>query len=72
MKESGVCVYTSYDPVETDRMIEFLELEGIPVYTEEDEAGALRTGNMTIRVFVPKEAELDVKMLLKALKYTEQ
>ena len=72
MKESGVCVYISYDPVETDLIIEFLELEGIPVYTEEDDTGDLLTGNMAIRVFVPKEAEADVKMLLKAIEYTEQ
>lgn len=64
MKEIGVCVYISYDSVETGRIINLLQSEGIPAYTKEDGAGDLFTGSMATRIFVPEEAEANAKMLL--------
>ena len=64
MKEIGVCIYISYDSIETARILNLLESEGIPAYTKEDGAGDLFTGGMATRIFVPEEAEKDAKMLL--------
>ena len=64
MKEIGVCIYISYDSVETARILNLLESEGIPAYTKEDGAGDLFTSSMATRIFVPKEVEKDAKMLL--------
>ena len=70
MQEIGVCVYISYDSIETARIISLLESEGIPSYTKEDGAGGLfrlYTGHShtATRIFVPEEAAEDAKLLLE-------
>ena len=72
MKEIGVCVYISYDSLETARIIDLLDSEGIPAYTKEDGAGGLfrlYTGHShsATRIYVPEEAKEDAGLLLEAL-----
>ena len=72
MKDIGVCVYISYDSLETARIINILESEGIPAYTKEDGAGGLfrlYTGHShsATRIFVPKEAEEEARLLLEEI-----
>ena len=69
MKDIGVCIYISYDSIETARIIAALESEGIPAYTKEDGAGGLfrlYTGHSSTatRIFVPETAEEDARSLL--------
>ena len=69
MKDIGVCVYISYDSIETARIIGLLESEGIPAYTKEDGAGGLFRlysghSRSAARIFVPEEAEEDARALL--------
>ena len=71
MNEIGVCVYISYDSLETARIIALLDSEGIPAYTKEDGAGGLfrlYTGHShsATRIFVPEEAEKDAKLILES------
>ena len=70
MQEIGVCVYISYDSLETARIVNLLESEGIPSYTKEDGAGGLfrlYTGHShtATRIFVPDDAAEDARKLLK-------
>ena len=72
MKEIGVCVYISYDSLETARIIGTLEAEGIPAYTKEDGAGGLfrlYTGHSRTptRIFVPEEAQEDARQIIEAI-----
>jgi len=69
MKDIGVCVYISYDSLETARIINILESEGIPAYTKEDGAGGLfrlYTGHSrsATRIYVPEAAQEDAKALI--------
>lgn len=71
MKDIGVCVYISYDSLETARIIALLESEGIPAYTKEDGAGGLfrlYTGHShsAARIFVPEEAKEDASFILES------
>jgi len=69
MKDIGVCVYISYDSIETARIIGLLESEGIPAYTIEEGAGELfrlYTGHSYLpsRIYVPETAEEKARILL--------
>ena len=69
MKDIGVCVYISYDSLETARIIRALEAEGIPAYTKEDGAGGLfrlYTGHShsAARIYVPEAAQEQARLLL--------
>ena len=71
MNEIGVCIYISYDSLETARIIALLDSEGIPAYTKEDGAGGLfrlYTGHShsATRIFVPEEAEQDARLILES------
>ena len=70
MKDIGVCVYISYDSIETARIIGLLESAGIPAYTKEEGPGELFRlysghSNSPTRIFVPESAQEDARVLLE-------
>jgi len=72
MKDIGICVYISYDSIETARIISLLESADIPAYTKEDGAGGLfrlYTGHShsATRIYVPEAAQEQARMLLKEI-----
>lgn len=69
MKEIGVCVYVSYDSIETARIVRMLESEGIPTYTKEEGPGELMRlysgfSHSPTRIYVPESAKEQAQLLL--------
>lgn len=70
MKEIGVCIYISYDSIETARIIGRLEAEGIPSYIKEEGPGELFRlysghSHSATRIYVPEAAAEQARLLLE-------